>query len=783
MLLVVFVIMPRFFGGGDMPASQEPPIAQVQPEPTLPEAPVAIEPRPTVVPLKPSPTPKPAKPAAAATQPAVSAATAAPAAAGAVTVQPPAAAASGQTWTVMLYQDADDKILEQDIYVDLNEAERVGSTDRVNIVAQMDRYRGGYRGDGNWTGAGRFYVKQDDDLNQVRSEVLADMGEIDMSDPRTLIDFVTWAVKTYPADKYALILSDHGMGWPGGWSDGDSAGRSSRNRNIPLAQALESNLYLMDLDTALGEIRQQTGVDKLELLGMDACLMGQLEVMSALEPHARYAVISQETEPALGWAYTSFLKKLVADPDMDGAELSRIIVASYIQDDQRIVDDQARAELTGRGGGFGGSQVTAQAVARQMAESITLTAADLAQAPALMDSVNALSAALQGVNQQGVAKARSYAQSFTSIFGEQVPPSYIDLGNFVQILKKAGASGALGQAADQVLADIDQLVLAEKHGPNKPGASGVAIYFPNSQLYASPVAGPQSYTAVAKRFAQESQWDDFLAFHYTGRRFKPETRADLQQGGSVAVPQRGETITAPGAGPIVVSPIRLSDDVAAPGKPIVMTSEITGQKVGYVYIYAGYLDEASNSIFMADMDYLASPDTQEVGGTYYPVWDEDGRFTIKFEWEPLMFSITDGETSTLALLRPERYGATPEEAVYTVEGIYTYADGEQRNARLYFSDGVLQHVYGFTGEGSTAAPREILPNPGDTFTILETWLDQNGAGKPVTSAKQEGKTLTFGDQQFQWKVMDAAVGEYVVGFLVTDLDGNQYEQHANVTVE
>ena len=148
-----------------------------------------------------------------------------------------------------------------------------------------------------------------------------------------------------------------------------------------------------------------------------------------------------------------------------------------------------------------------------------------------------------------------------------------------------------------------------------------------------------------------------------------------------------------------------------------------------------------------------------------------------------MFSITDGTTSTLAMLRPERYGATPEEAVYTVDGTYTYVDGESRQARLYFSNGVLHHVYGFTGDGSTGAPREILPNPGDTFTILETWLDQNGAGKPVTSATQEGKTLTFGDQPFKWKVLDAAVGDYVVGFIVTDLDGNSYEQHANVTVE
>ena len=56
-------------------------------------------------------------------------------------------------------------------------------------------------------------------------------------------------------------------------------------------------------------------------------------------------------------------------------------------------------------------------------------------------------------------------------------------------------------------------------------------------------------------------------------------------------------------------------------------------------------------------------------------------------------------------------------------------------------------------------------------------------GKPVTSATQEGKTLTFGDQMFKWKELDAAAGDYVVGFIVTDLDGNSYEQHANVTVE
>ena len=58
-------------------------------------------------------------------------------------VVPVTSAVEGQRWLVMLYQDADDKILEQDIYVDLNEAERAGSDERVQIVAQVDRYAAG----------------------------------------------------------------------------------------------------------------------------------------------------------------------------------------------------------------------------------------------------------------------------------------------------------------------------------------------------------------------------------------------------------------------------------------------------------------------------------------------------------------------------------------------------------------------------------------------------------------------------------------------------------------
>ncbi|HEY52890.1 MAG TPA: hypothetical protein G4N94_05480, partial [Caldilineae bacterium] len=318
---------------------------------------------------------------------------------------PPAATSGeGDTWLVMLYQDADDKVLEKDIYVDLNEAERIGSSDNVHIVAQVDRYRRGFRGDGDWDTTKRFYVTYDPDLNRVSSQQIADMGELNMADGDTLADFVTWAIETFPADKYALILSDHGMGWPGGWSDKDSGGRG--DDNIALARNGDQ-LFLMELDQALGEIRERTGLEKFDLIGLDACLMSHVEVYDALAPHARYAVASQETEPALGWAYAGFLDALVKNPGISGKDLSRLIVQSYITEDQRIVDDQARADLM-RGSSRGFGLPSAAQVARQMADSITLSAVDLQVMPQLIASLNNLAAALQETDQRPVAQARNY---------------------------------------------------------------------------------------------------------------------------------------------------------------------------------------------------------------------------------------------------------------------------------------------------------------------------------------------------------------------------------------
>jgi hypothetical protein len=691
---------------------------------------------------------------------------------------PPVPAVSGgQTWTVMLYQDADDQVLERDIYLDLNEAERVGSSNNVNVVAQIDRYRAGFQGDGDWTAARRYYITQDSDFNRINSQVVQELGEADMSSGETLVDFVQWAAQNYPANRYVLILSDHGMGWPGGWSDPEPGG--SETSSAPIASRLGDNIYLNELDQAMEQARAGAGIDKFEIIGMDACLMSQLEVMAALQPHANYAVASEEVEPSIGWAYAAFLGALVENPDMSGADLSKLVVQSYILEDQRIQDPAARAEFM-RGGSpmgsfFESSGVSAEQLTAQISRDVTLSAIDLNAVPLLMDRFNTFAYQLQNEDQQLIAQARTYTQSYTSLFGREVPPSYIDLGHFVLLMQANTQNQQTSQAAEGVIDALRNTVLAEMHGANRKGSTGLAIYFPNSTLYSSPLAGPQSYTSVARRFASESLWDDFMSFHYLDRSFEPTATEPYAPTGSYFT-------RAPGLGQITLSDIRISSPETTINEPVDISVTVSGSNIGHIKLFVGYFDLSSGSLNVTDTDFLESSDVREVSGVFYPAWPEDS-FDMTYAWDVTVFAISDGTQNAVALFEPLQYGATADEAEYTVEGLYTFAQtGERRYAQLHFQNERLTQVVGFTSETELGAPREITPAQGDTFTIYDKWMDVDANGQVSNIAKQAGTTLTFGSQPFTWVQLYAAAGDYVVGFIAEDLDGNQYPAYTQVTI-
>src|SRR5262249_1072689 len=126
-------------------------------------------------------------------------------------------------------------------------------------------------------------------------------------------------------------------------------------------------------------------------------------------------------------------------------------------------------------------------------------------------------------------------------------------------------------------------------------------------------------------------------------------------------------------------------------------------------------------LIVEDQDYIFADNQTTTGGVTYPKWPKDA-FTASFDWEPTVYSISDGETSIRTLFAPDTYGDDP---TYTVQGIYHCADGRpDLSAAIYFQDNVATQVVAFADNGDnadsnvTGAPKEIRPNKGDTFTVL-----------------------------------------------------------------
>lgn len=270
---------------------------------------------------------------------------------------------------------------------DLAEMRRVGSTDRVSIVAEFDSV--------GEHGTRRYRVTKEGQAPDVTP-----IGETDSGDPRVLIDFVDWATKTYPAEHYALVLWNHGSGWEPSEVDRiarsvDSPGYSERELSDRLGSRVGRALFrttlerIFELDTPreraicsddgsghsldtieLGRVLQTVteGLGRrLDLLGCDACLMSNLEVAYEARPHVRCMVASEETEPNQGWPYDRILAVLAANPEMTGCELGQEIVNSYIASyadmghpgplTQCALDLDRLDDLTGPLGKFAGAVV------------------------------------------------------------------------------------------------------------------------------------------------------------------------------------------------------------------------------------------------------------------------------------------------------------------------------------------------------------------------------------------------------------------------------------------
>ena len=140
---------------------------------------------------------------------------------------------------------------------------------------------------------------------------MENLGEAQMTSPNTLTDFIKWSASNYPADRYELVLWNHG----GGTALGFGYDEMYPDDMLSLSQ--------------IGNALSDSGI-KFDIVGFDACLMGTIETAYMLEPYADYLVASEEYEPGTGWYYSEWLKNLSDNTSMPTVEIGKKIVEDYI---------------------------------------------------------------------------------------------------------------------------------------------------------------------------------------------------------------------------------------------------------------------------------------------------------------------------------------------------------------------------------------------------------------------------------------------------------------------
>lgn len=388
-------------------------------------------------------------------------------------------------WTVLHYM-AGDNDLDAEGVGDIEEMLRVGTSSRARVVVQFDRYSA--------SRATRRFVIPDDpgttfaDLERQSIEV----PEGNTGDPKILADFLSWGGKTYPSDRRALILWNHGDGWrpveleeaarhvhrgrkpiPRLFHDGRPrrggfrALLRHRHSLFVHPQAILEDIQAALSNRAIGydftsrgdaldtlELKKVLGRGRIDLLGCDACLMAQLEVAYELRDRVSILVASEQNEPGEGWPYHLVLPALHHPMGLSPEALGIHIAKTYINHWRPHVNENHDLPLT-------------QSVLRLEAiEDLAKAAEDLAATltPLIEKDRPGVVPVVYGIQRYGDA-------------------SSADLGHLAHRVLKRLQDTPAREAAQRVLDQLQRVVAySGAVGVGSRRTTGVAVYFPSSAL-------------------------------------------------------------------------------------------------------------------------------------------------------------------------------------------------------------------------------------------------------------------------------------------------------------
>lgn len=350
---------------------------------------------------------------------------------------------SKKNWTILVYLNGHNN-LDRFGAMDINEMEKVGSTQDVNVVVQ---WASGETATKAKT-TKRLYVVKDTNTTAVTSSVVQDMGtKVDMGDYNNLVSFAKWGISKYPANKYMVVVWNHGSGW--------RKRGAVTTKDISFDDLSGKFITTKQLGTAMSQISQTLG-RKVDVYGSDACLMSMIEVATEMKDSVGVMVGSQELEPGYGWPYDKFLAKI--NGTTTAAELAGALTSEYLK--------------SYTNGSQGNSDVT-------------LSAVDLSATDGLNSAIAGLGKAIQGLSGAElnlVEKAGQDSLYFDNYdFFEGIGNDFRDLDDYLNQLESQNVISA--SVLDAVRSAQKKFVINNAVSTKYLKAKGISIWIPAKKEY------------------------------------------------------------------------------------------------------------------------------------------------------------------------------------------------------------------------------------------------------------------------------------------------------------
>jgi hypothetical protein len=368
-------------------------------------------------------------------------------------------AASGQSpkrpaWTILIYGHADHSLSSQ-MAVDLRKMESTGSGPGFNIVVQAD-FDASVDEDNEDEGlpralnrgTSRFLIAKSTNPELVGSRPVERLPELNHDDPNVLSEFIRWALKKYPADRYGLVFWDHGGQWEGYGGD-EQDGTVEEPKGMSTAA----------IRSAVLEAMKSAGIKKWDFVAFDTCLMGGVEVLGDFADLTDIFIACPEIDYGDGWNYGPVLRWLKERPDAAMREFG-IMEASLWKELHFTRDNEADRALAAH------------------------CVYDLTVYPAVQSAFSGFAAAISAAyapSNLAIPRQRrlsiEYSLADVESLGE--PTDYIDLGMFAgRFAADPKSPEPLRKSSRALVEAIEKLVIAKTLGSEKEGASGLSVWYP-----------------------------------------------------------------------------------------------------------------------------------------------------------------------------------------------------------------------------------------------------------------------------------------------------------------